>query len=56
MGSVKWKTKEEIEIEKQKKQSEKAQKERFKGKKVEALSQKERNELLEQMATDLGYL
>jgi uncharacterized SAM-dependent methyltransferase len=56
MSKIKWKKQEEIELEKQKQMEKQQLKERFKGRKIGNLSQKECNELLEQIAADLGYL
>ena len=53
MPKIKWKSKDEIESEKAEQEAQKAGKKRFKGK---TLTVKDRNDLLEQMAKDLGYL
>lgn len=54
MAKIKWKKKSEIEYEKSVR--EQAKKEKFKSKKFTTLSRKEKDDLLEQMAKDLGYL
>lgn len=56
MAQIKWKNKTEVEQEKQLRKQAKAEKEKFKNKKFTTLSTKEKDELLEQMAKDLGYL
>lgn len=56
MAKIKWKKKSEIEYEKSVREQAKAEKEKFKSKKFTTLSSKEKDDLLEQMAKDLGYL
>lgn len=56
MNKIKWKTKEEIERKIQEEATKKAEKERFKGRDTTKLTPKEKDDLLIQMATDLGYL
>ena len=53
MSKIKWQTKADIDVKKADQEQKKIEKEKFKGK---TLSDKERNELLEIMAKDLGYL
>ena len=54
MGKVKWKTATEIKAERQKADEKVKQKDRFKGK--QTISRQEADELLMQIAKDLGYL
>ena len=56
MAKIKWKKKIEIEQEKLEHEKAKAEKEKFKNKKFTTLSTKEKDDLLEQIAKDLGYL
>lgn len=56
MPNIKWKSKAVIETEQQKQAQKKAAKERFKGKDFKILTNKEKDELLERMARDLGYI
>ena len=53
---MKWKPKDEIDAEKTKAKAKKAEKEKLKGKSFTTLSNKEKDELLERMARDLGYI
>ena len=56
MAKIKWKNKTDIEIEKILQEQAKAEKEKFKGKSFDSLSAKEKDELLEKIAKELGYL
>lgn len=49
MAKIKWESKRETE-------TKKAEKEKFKGKDFKSLSTKDKDELLEKIAKDLGYL
>ena len=56
MSKIKWKKKADIEQEKLEHEQKKAEKEKFKDKEFKTLSTKDKDELLEQIAKDLGYL
>lgn len=56
MSKIKWKTKTQIESENLEQEQNKAEKEKHKGKYFKTLSTKDKDELLEQIAKDLGYL
>ena len=56
MAKIKWTIKAEIEQKKLEQEQKKAEKEKHKGKKFKTLSTKDKDELLEQIAKDLGYL
>lgn len=56
MAKIEWKSKTEIDAEKVAQEQAKIEKEKFKGKSLAHFKQNERDELLERMAKDLGYL
>lgn len=56
MAKIKWKSKADIEQGKLEQEQKKAKKEEFKGKDFKTLSTKEKDEILEKIAKDLGYL
>lgn len=56
MAKLKWVNQSEIDAKEALKHQEKAEKEKFKGKSITKLKQSERDELLEKIAKDLGYL
>lgn len=56
MAKIKWKLQKDIDAEKVKNEKRQKQKAKFKNKKFTTLSSKQKDELLEQMAKDLGYL
>ncbi|MDQ0299624.1 hypothetical protein J2S78_002044 [Salibacterium salarium] len=51
-----WKGKKDIDAERQEREKKRQQKQRFKEKDFKSLSSKEKDELLEQIATDLRYI
>ena len=56
MGNIKIKKKAQIEQEKLEQKQKKAEKEKFKSKDFKTLSTKEKDEILEKIARDLGYI
>ena len=54
MSQIKWQSKADVEAKKAEEETTRAEKEKFKGK--SSLTASERNELLEKIAKDLGYL
>nr|DAM13544.1 MAG TPA: hypothetical protein [Caudoviricetes sp.] len=56
MAKIKWAKKEDIEAKKAEQEQKKQGKEKFKAKKFNTLSSKEKDELIEQIAKDLGYI
>lgn len=56
LSKIKWKTNKEIEEEKIKEQGERKEREMFKNKNFNNLSRKEKDELLEKIALQLGFL
>lgn len=56
MSKIKWKNKADIEQEKIEREQVKTEKEKHKGKEFKNLSTKEKDEILEKMAIELGYL